>query len=159
VETTDQNSDEQQALQPVDTDNQSPIETEPEHTTQRNWPMLLALFVAALAFAVLVVFTGRWVYHSVHNKSTVKPAPANSKSLTKSPTGESGASNSGSVAKPNTSTSGSAGNSGSSTSTNSTNSNQISNTGPGDIVAIFAISSFAAASLHYIISLRKQSQG
>jgi hypothetical protein len=76
-----------------------PIETVEETHTQRNWPMLVALIIAALAFAILVVFAGRWVYHKVHHSTVL--APANTKELPKPPpssvkpeSGPSGSSNS-----------------------------------------------------------------
>lgn len=80
--------------------NQYPIETVEETHVHRNWPMLIALIIAALAFAVLVVFAGRWVYHKVHHNTVV--APANTKELPKPPPSnvksESGTSSSGSPA-------------------------------------------------------------
>ena len=133
METTNQDS-EDRALQPVDSENQHPIETEREVTVHRSWPTLLALAIAALAFAILVVLGGRFVYHKLHHNVT--PAPAQTKDLPKPPTGA--ASSGGS-------------------STSGTN-KQLVDSGPGDTVAIFAASSFAAASLHYIVSLRKQTQ-
>ncbi len=117
-----------------DSEKQYPIDSEQETNVRRSWPMLLALAIAALAFAFLVVLTGRFVYHKLHH--IVTPAPAQTKNLPR-PSFDSGT------------------NSSSNSSTSSAN-KQLANSGPGDVVAIFAVASFAAASLHYIISLRKQ---
>lgn len=138
MEKIDQNT-EKNALLPADSENQYLVETEQEPAVNRNWPMLLALAVAVFAFAVLLFFAGRWVYHELHHDSTAKPTPA----VNKGPTGPSGNSSFTSTSKSNSSA----------LATNS----QLANTGPGNIAAIFLISSFAAASLHYIIGLRKQS--
>ncbi|HVO86325.1 MAG TPA: hypothetical protein VMT23_01150 [Candidatus Binatia bacterium] len=45
--------------------------------TSKSWPMLVALIVAALAFAVLIVLGGRWAYDHWHKV----PAAASSKDL------------------------------------------------------------------------------
>lgn len=45
--------------------------------TEQNWPMLAALAVFALAFATLVVLSGRWAYNHWHTK----PAPARTQDL------------------------------------------------------------------------------
>ena len=39
----------------------------------RSWPMLVALIIAALAFAIIVAVSGRWAYHHWH-KQTLAPA-------------------------------------------------------------------------------------
>ena len=139
MEHSNRDFDETKSLQPVGPNNQQTIATEQEPASRQNWPMLLALTIAALAFAILVVFGGRFIYHKLHHP--LNPAPASSSSLPKS-FSSSSAPTSGSVTKPGSSSS-------------STN-QQLANSGPGDVVAIFVASSFAAASLHFIVSLRKQ---
>jgi hypothetical protein len=55
-----------------------PIEIGKQTHRHHNWPMLAALMVGALAFAVLVVIGGRWVYHTTKH---AKPAASNTQDL------------------------------------------------------------------------------
>jgi hypothetical protein len=49
-----------------------------EENPDRNWPMLAALLVAALAFAILVGIAAVSIYHHVHKPP---PAPADTNAL------------------------------------------------------------------------------
>jgi hypothetical protein len=55
-----------------------PVTVEQVHAEQ-NWPMLVALAVFALAFAVLIALGGRWAYHHWHK--SIKTVPASTKAL------------------------------------------------------------------------------
>ena len=52
----------------------APVEAVDSEEPVRNWPMLASLIVAALAFTILVVLTGTWLYHKAHTPS----GPSNS---------------------------------------------------------------------------------
>jgi hypothetical protein len=51
-----------------------PVEASDSEAPSRNWPMLAALAIAALAFAVLVGVSATWLYHKLHKDS----GPSNS---------------------------------------------------------------------------------
>jgi cytoskeletal protein RodZ len=123
-------------------------------------PQVIGGVIAAIILIVLLVLLGRFIYHKVNNSPaknvsvTTQPSPQTSSSSTQSGS-SSGSSASGS------STSGSS----SSTAPNSSgrtapiaSTGKLPNNGPGSTVAIFAVSSLAAAGLHYIISLRRSSK-
>jgi|GEM_PF-6952013 len=62
----------------------TPVEAADSQAPARNWQMLAALAVAALAFAILIGVGGSWVYHKLHNNqpsnsasSLPKPPPQN----------------------------------------------------------------------------------
>jgi hypothetical protein len=60
----------------------APVEDLDSETAARNWPMLAALAIAAVAFIVLVVVSSVWIYHKLNNN----PAPSNTtQSLPKPP--------------------------------------------------------------------------
>jgi hypothetical protein len=141
VQNTDQ-TPEENAIQTVDSENRYPIETEEEPTAERNWPMLLALAIAAIALLTLLFFAGRWVYHEVHHTSKVKPTPVITKKPSELAPASGKSSTSGTPPTPGTQSSDGSG--------------QLPNTGPANVIAIFLASSFAAASLHYVVALRKQ---
>lgn len=140
-----QNTDQvhEESLQTVEVEHSYPIETEEETTNRRNWLMLAALALACLALLVLLFLGGRWVYRELHHSSKLKPTPV----VSSNPTGRA----------PINGKSSSASSSNSSNTTAQATTGQIPNTGPGNVVALFVASSFAAASLHYILTLRKQS--
>jgi len=84
MQTTDNREVERESNAPAsEPAGQYSIETAEETAVHRNWPIMIALIIAALAFAVLVVFAGRWVYHKVHHNTYT--APANTKELPKPP--------------------------------------------------------------------------
>jgi hypothetical protein len=118
------------------------------------WLRLLAAIIIGLVLVVLIVLLARWVYHKSHHK--VVPVPATSqKAPASSPNNSAaGAQPSGGSSTPSGSSSNSASNNPSS-SNPSPSSPKITNTGPGDVAAIFVGTSLAAAGLHYLISVRR----
>lgn len=51
----------------------APVEATDSEQTPRNWPMLAALAIATLAFAVLVIISASWAY----NKMAKSDPPSN----------------------------------------------------------------------------------
>lgn len=130
-----------------------PIVTQVHRREGRRWTILATYLIVALLVAAGVVFGGRWIYHKVHKSNNAQPAPASGGKVPQAPTStnkQSGASSS--TNKPSTSSGQS---SSSQPPTSTPQGGQITNTGPGDVIAIFVASSLAAAALHYIISLRR----
>jgi hypothetical protein len=117
------------------------------HRTRPPLLRLLAGILAILIIAALLVLGARWIYHKTHH--TVKPAPANTKSLPRIPAGST---NKTSPSSPQTAGSTSKSSPAAGTKT------PITNTGPGDVVAIFVGAGLAAAGLHYVWSLRRSVQ-
>jgi cytoskeletal protein RodZ len=134
----------------------------------RRWVALLIYLVLALVVATLVVFAGRWVYHRVSNNSSPAPTtltPKSSNSSTKtspSPAPPSSSSqNKAGSASPNSSS----GSSSSATSGNKSTSNgaakpapqpsTLPNNGPGEDIALFVGTTFIAATLHFMFTLRR----
>jgi hypothetical protein len=95
-----------------------PIETVEAGPERPNWLMLAALSLAALAFAVLVVYGGRAAYRHWHHP--IQPAPANSKNSPQPPPTD---------LKPDKNTSGSGGSSSSGTGTTNKPSTNLPTTG------------------------------
>lgn len=60
----------------------TPVEAADSEAEPKNWLMLAALAVAALAFAILVAALATWLYHKAHKPA---PAPANSQQLPMAP--------------------------------------------------------------------------
>jgi len=114
---------------------------------------ILASILVGLILVVLIVLFARWIYHKAHHASETTPP-----STTSQQTPAASSNNNTNPARPSSSGSSAASNSSSSTgnSTSSSSANQqITNTGPGDVAAIFAGVTFAAAGLHYIVSIRR----
>ena len=115
------------------------------------WLRLLAAILVGLVLVILIVLLARWIYHSTHHaaqtaiNTTKQQAAKTSQKVT----------NGESQTTDNTSSSSSS--SGSSTTT-TTNGGKITNTGPGNVLAVFVGSSLAAAGLHFIISVRRQAR-
>lgn len=115
---------------------------------------VLASILVGLILIVLIVLLARWIYHKAHHASeTVTPPTTQQSPATSSNKNVSGArpgSGTPQTASPNNP---------SASSTPSTTDQQITNTGPGDIAAIFAGTTLAAAGLHYILSVRRFNRG
>lgn len=117
------------------------------------WARLAAAIVAAIILIVLIVLLARWIYHKAHNHATggtsttqTRPSASVNNPSSSSASGQSSSNSS-------ANSSGSSNQTG--TSNNPTTPGQITNTGPGDVAAIFLASSLAAAGLHYIVSVRR----
>ena len=117
------------------------------HRVRPSLPRLAAWIVSLAILVVLIVLGARWIYHATHHHAA--PAASNSSSSKNQASSQQGKTNgnqpaSGSSNRP------------SSPSSSSPN-QQLSNTGPGNTVAIFIAVSLVAAGLHYVISLCRKS--
>lgn len=113
----------------------------------RRWPMLFAALAVALVIALGLFYGGRWAYRSIFgdDEPTVPVVQAPKKDTTTTqpgatpqpPSPQTGGTP---TASPNTGPS----------------ATEIPNSGPGEVVSLFIASSIAAAGLHYIFTLRRQ---
>jgi hypothetical protein len=156
------NEDSKSGAEPTEEAPATPIEADRSlstkvetHRTMPSLVRLLGWILAVIIIAVLLVFAARWIYHKTHHAVNVTPATSQKRPDSSSPSKTSGTAP----------TSGASGNSSSSTSSSSPGTNsssnsstQLTNTGPGNVVAVFAVSSLAAAGLHFVINLRKQAR-
>lgn len=103
-------------------------------------PFLRALagILAVIIIALLLVLLARWIYHVTHSDNS-----ANTTTSQKSPVSPSNKKTAGSQSAAKNQSSPAGGNS------------QITNTGPGNVAAVFVGSSLAAAGLHFIWTLRR----
>jgi ABC-type Fe3+-siderophore transport system permease subunit len=109
----------------------------------------IIMVIGGIILVILLVLFARWLYHKVHHNDQISTS-----GTVQAPENPSGSSQPGANTLPspqNSPSSGSSSNSGSS----SQNGKVITNTGPGNVAAIFAGTTLAAAGLHYIISLRR----
>jgi len=149
--------------------NQGPLpEPEPRYQTttlpvQRTehgqaWARLAAAIVLGVILIVLIVLLARWIYHKAHNHaspstSTSQNTPslsANNKSASPTPNSNSSNPSGGASSSSSSNTS-----SNSARNNTTTSPSQITNTGPGDVAAIFVGASLVAGGLHYLISVRR----
>ena len=148
-------------------------QVEVKHTNRPGWLILLAAAVVILIISTGLVFAGRWIYRSVHHKSSTSvsqptggskkpssqsaPSPQSSTSPT-SPSKPSPQPSGGSASKPTPQPAlPSSGSSNKPTSPSPTASTQtLPQNGPGDMAALFIGTSLAAAGLHYLIRMRRQ---
>jgi cytoskeletal protein RodZ len=139
-----------------------PVEVPPTKTEHgQTWLNTLVTILVGVILVVLIVLFARWVYHKVHDNNqaagpntgtlNVSPQsnPAGEQSKQKPSSSKSGTSSSGGTSSGSSSSASS--NSGTSASPNET----LPNNGPGDVAALFAGATLAAAGLHYIISLSR----
>lgn len=132
-----------------------PVQSEPfvlphrEREDGQSMVQTIIMVIGAIILVVLLVLFARWIYHKVHNSSAEDTSAGtlqlpesgntyNPQSNTNQPTGS-----------PNSTTTPPASN------PQTTGGKSIANTGPGNVVAVFAASTLAAAGLHYIVSLRR----
>lgn len=109
----------------------------------QTWVRLAAATVLAVILVILIVLLARWIYHKAHNHS----GPSTSTSQN---TPAASVNNPPAASRPS-----SPDNSSSSSGSSKSSSGQITNTGPGDVAAIFIGASLAAGGLHYLISVRR----
>jgi len=151
---------------------EQPVEPEPRYISSpassqatktehgQAWLRVIAGILIALILIVSIVFFARWVYQKTHNNSQTK-GPETSQTTgdisSRNKTSESQLQGSGS-----TNPAGAADSSGSSTTSSGTvtpndgNANsQISNTGPGNVAAVFVGTALISGGLHYIITIRR----
>jgi hypothetical protein len=120
------------------------------HHRRRGWFMVIVYMLIALAFAVAVVFLGRWVYHKIHKTDNTSSQPASNipgPATPATPTAPSTTPNNSSNTTNNSSN----------TQNNSATqpSGQVPNTGPGNIVALFVGTAVIVGGLHYVYALRR----
>lgn len=112
---------------------------------------ILASILVGLILIVLIVLLARWIYHKAHHSTVVTPPVTTQNTPETSPnrpaSGAQPSSGTPQTASPNNSPG-----------TTPNSSTQITNTGPGDVAAIFIGVTLAAAGLHYILSIRKFSR-
>jgi cytoskeletal protein RodZ len=108
----------------------------------------IIMVIGAIILVILLVLFARWLYHKVHNGDQSTTGGTTQLPESSSPQQSQSALNQQLDNQSNPSP-----NSGSSSSNQ--NGKTITNTGPGNVAAIFAGSTLAAAGLHYIISLRR----
>lgn len=144
--------------------NQGPLaEPEPRYQTTtlpvartehgHAWARLAAAIVLGVILIVLIVLLARWIYHKAHNHASPTPPTsqntpalsANNKSASPEPSSQ-----------PSNPSGTSSNSSNPNTKSNATsNPSQITNTGPGDVAAIFVGASLVAGGLHYLITVRR----
>lgn len=109
----------------------------------------IIMVIGAIILVVLLVLFARWIYHKVHSDQTSTTGTSQSPLSTGSNQAQPGVNQQ--PARPSN-----PGTSNGTSPQSAPNQNKtITNTGPGNVVAVFAGSTLAAAGLHYIISLRR----
>ncbi len=153
--------------------NQGPLaEPEPRYQTGtlpvektehgQTWVRLAAAIVLGVILIVLIVLLARWIYHKAHNHAEPNPPTSQNTPAVSSnnpPASPAPGSQPGSPSGSSSSSSSASNSSGSSSSSSSnagkSTPSQITNTGPGDVAAIFVGASLVAGGLHYLISVRR----
>ena len=138
----------------VDDNKETKVKTIEEYHERapRRWPVLVIYLIIALLVAGLLVFGARGIYRHYH-KSATKTVQANKRPTepaTNAP-GSSNTTNSSSGSKNNSSPQ-------SANSQSASTSGTLPNSGPGQVVGLFIGASLAAAGLHYVINLRRNSR-
>lgn len=132
------------------------------------WLLALGTLVVTLLLAVGLFFGGRWIYRKATHKNPTQTA-SNSKvdqttndTSSQSSSSSSDQSSSTPATTPATSNTAPATSSSSAAttpaSTSANSSNALPNTGPGDVLAIFAVVSISGATAHYLILGRRSSR-
>lgn len=120
-----------------------PLTHEVQEHEGRRWPVIAGYLVAALAVAAIIVFGARAIYHAAHHKSNPNPTPGNGLPAIPKSSSSSSKKTSSSSHKPASSSSSTA---------------TVPNTGPGNTIGLFAAITIAAAGLHYVYSIRRQTE-
>lgn len=100
------------------------------------WVVLIAVILLA---ALLILLFARWIYQKVNDKSEPPAKPVNQAAPRDNLSPEEEAR----APQQN------------STNQTAPNPNTVPNSGPGNVIGVFAFSSLAAGGLHYIISVRR----
>jgi hypothetical protein len=103
--------------------------------------MFFIYILVALAFAILVVLFGRWVYHRIHKSN--QPAPSTNQTNV-TPATPSTPQNQSPNPNPNTSQS-------------NPQPTQVANTGPGNVIALFVGTAILVGGIHFVLSVRRAS--
>ena len=122
------------------------IETD-DHQVGQTWLPLLGYFLAAIVVAVLVVLGARAIYHAVKNEKKTPTTTVNPTSPPQIPSGNQPGSPSPSPPNPNKPKN--------TAPSPSPSPSSLPNNGPGDVIALFVGTSLAAAGLHYIVTVRR----
>lgn len=120
-------------------------QTEIRQVNRPSWVILLGAAVAILLISTGLVFGGRWVYRSIKNEPAKQPVSQPTPSTT-TPSPQPPA---GTTKPPAPQPSPPSG-------TPSPTPTPLPQNGPGEVAALFIGASLAAAGLHYLISLRRQ---
>lgn len=109
---------------------------------------ILVSILVGLILIVLIVLLARWIYHKAHHASETTPPSTTLKVPASSSDNSTNGARPGSGTPPTASPN-------NTSNPPSSSSTQITNTGPGDVAAIFVGTTLAAAGLHYILSVRR----
>lgn len=110
----------------------------------------IIMVIGAIILVILLVLFARWIYHKVNGSSSAPSGTISQPSEQSNPTNNQSGTNPQSGGQSTPSAGGN-----SSPQAGSNQNKTITNTGPGNVAAVFAASTLAAAGLHYIISLRR----
>jgi len=137
----------------VDDNKETQVKTIEEYHEEapRRWPMLVVYLIITLIVATLLVFGARAIYRHYH-KNSVKTTSATTRPTFSGSNASGSSQASGSSANSNKS------NGSGTSSTNGQVPASLPNSGPGQVVSLFAGATLAAAGLHYIVSLRRSSK-
>ena len=154
----------------VPTEIQEYYQTERRERTGIAWLLALGTLIVTIGLATLLFFGGRWIYRTVANRGNDKRNTAqteqneekredNKGEQTPEQSTPSSGTSSTSTSTPNNpgAPAGAAPAAGSGSQVAGTQSREepLPNTGPGDVVALFTLTSISAAAAHYAISTRR----
>ncbi|HVX58935.1 MAG TPA: hypothetical protein VG964_04380 [Candidatus Saccharimonadales bacterium] len=130
-----------------------------ERVRNEPWFSWAIRIVVAIIVIVVLVFGGRWLHHKLQHKTNSQGATTAGQTERPNFNNQSGAKSNGSSSSNKSDKSGSKSSSGTAAGPGlkSGNNQQLANTGPGDVVAIFLATSFAVAMLHYAYETNKNS--
>lgn len=126
--------------------------TEPDYDGGRNWLRLVGMVIAAIIIAILLIFAARWIYNAITDNDSRQPGTGQKADDDKLPTRPDEEKDK-TVSQPSTSSTNTGTQPGSQPAATS---GQLPNSGPANVAAVFAGSSLAGASLHYIISRKRK---
>ena len=127
-----------------------PIVSDFNRPERSQWARLAAYLALALIIVGAVVLGGRWLYNNSKDNEPQKPAPTVNDTPKKEPTTTKKKPTQPTRQPSTTAT-------GQDEQASGERARELANTGPGEVAAIFAGTALAAASLHYIVQLRRTS--